>query len=629
MEITFMEITVQITRWFIVLVYLIPIVGTLVLMGRRTRSAWSFGRGIRKRLPDNPVSRTLKRWSDVIRSWWGRQALGRRLSVRRVNVELGRVEYMFGHLRDYTFGVLMLAGAVFNLTMCLLVSRENIPNYFFDAFYCGIFAGLSLATYRRHVSTGLKMTEFMRVNPWVHPQEFFDHYYRCLGPLTEPIPELAETNINPEDVSYLTDHEARTGYERLLYGFYDTAIFARSAYKVLDTIGEAYGREVFDVMASLWGSRMLQLFRSRLKVTGADKFKELDGKVILVFNHKSHLDFVLNFFALSKTHLRNGRRIRPRYMAAKDHFVDNKIIYDGIGVGHLIESVDMIFVDRKGEGADAIAQAAQVLVEKDVEIAMYPQGTRAYGNLGLNRERHDAGFYTTGSAKRLKEELGHLKKGVAYLALDTALELQRREKKVLVHLVFIGIEGTANLVPKGSFKLRTECEVSFQVGDILTVRPDEVKGLVRPQPDQPLGKGEQGYREEVAHIMRAVNDGLVNALNLHRRLTDRFVADVRERKLAPSDKWLIVKKHLIESDQKGFLLPFQIIDRIYALDPSYWTAHLRQVAEILSAETLMTERLQQLNSGVVDFLFQTRGKLMKTAVASEMAQKKQASKKAI
>jgi 1-acyl-sn-glycerol-3-phosphate acyltransferase len=546
-----------------------------------------------------------------------RERWGPSLKVRDVNAILGKVEYLFGHLRDYTLGVIMTAGAVFNLTMCLLVKPENVSGYFYDAFYFGVFALLSLYTYRRHVNTGIKMTEFMRTNPWIHPQEFFDHYYRRLGPLNEPIPPVAERTVNPEDVSYCTGSAAEIGYSRLVYGFYDTAIFARSAYKALQELGPIYGNEVFDVMASLWGSRMIQLFRSRMKTVGTEKFRDVEGKVILVFNHKSHLDFVLNFFALSKVRLKDGRPLRPRYMAAKDHFVDNKLVYEGIGVGRLIESVDMVFVDRKGKGVDAIQQAAEVVTNKDVSIAMYPQGTRAYGNLGTHRERRDAGYYTSGSVTSLKQDLGHLKKGCAFLALDTAIELRRQRRNDPVNLVFIGIDGTADLVPKGGIKVRTESDVTFTVGDIVRILPSEVDGYSKPGSNGAITEGEKKYQRHIDELMRTINQGLVKALNLHHKLIDRFISDVREENLASAESWLAIKNRLITWDHKGHLLPFQIIDRIYALDPSYWKCYQETAAKLFATELDPGDKLQKFNEDVVDYLFKTRGKLMKRATMTE------------
>jgi len=608
--------------WFLVVIYLIPIIGTAVSLVRRVRSLWSFGGDIRKYIPNNPFSRRMKSWSQAIRAWWGQQSRNKSRHVWPVNIQLGRWEYLFGHLRDYTIGVFMTGGAIFYLTLCLLVGTESVGIYFDRAFYFGFFALLSLFTYRRHVSTGLKMTEFIRVNPTVHPQEFFNIYYQHLGPLNKPIPEHATRVVDPEDVSYLTGEKPTQGYGRLLYGFYDTAIFARSAYKALQQIGIVYGRDSFDVWAELWGSRMIQLFHSSLKLVGSEKFKDIDGKIILVFNHKSHLDFVLNFFILSQIRLKDGRRIRPRYMAAKDHFVDNKFIYSGLGVGRLIESVDMVFVDRKGRGADAITQAAHVLVDRDVSIAMYPQGTRAYGNVDWAGERRDAGFYTTGSARRLRDELGHLKKGVGFLALDTAIELGKRGSDKPVHLVFIGIEGTANLVPKGSVKIQTESEVTFTVGDSLTIYPHEVEGYEKPQKIGLVSERHRRYGEHLDALMTEINHKMVSALDLHAKLTERFLQDLRTKDLAQGEDLLTIQKKLVASDQRDELLPFKILDRIYALDPTYWPANLKRAATLFSTEATLSPSLGAFNEELVDFLLKTRGRLMKAETVAESKQQK-------
>ncbi|HEX5035898.1 MAG TPA: 1-acyl-sn-glycerol-3-phosphate acyltransferase, partial [bacterium] len=409
----------QIIPWLVVVMYLVPLIGTLAAMRRRVKAVWSLGDSLRRLFPEDRFYRWVKRWETGYRNWRAKYRIGSIIDLDRLNLFAGKAEYAFGHLRDYTIGVYMMAAFVTDLTLMLFGSHETRAHRFLSMFYHGTFALLSIWTYRRHVSTGLHLTEFMRVNPLVHPQEFFQHYYRRLGPSNVPIPAKAERTVNPTHISYHSGKPSLQSYWLLMKGFYDTAIFARSAHKALDTIGREYGREVFDVMASLWGSRMLQVFRAKLVVEGVEKFHNLSGKIVLVFNHKSHLDFVFNFFALSSTHLASGRRIRPRYMAAKDHFVDNRIVYAGLGIGKLIEANDMVFVDRKGKGKDAVLDACRKLGDKDIEIAMYPQGTRAVGNFGPDGERMDAGFYTTGTAKSLKDDLGHLKKGCAFLAIDT------------------------------------------------------------------------------------------------------------------------------------------------------------------------------------------------------------------
>ncbi len=605
----------RITPWLVVLMYLVPLVGTLVSMRRRGASLWSMGDSIRKLFPDDRFYVWVKKCESLYNAWKTRHPLTSYLNLDLINLNAGKIEYAFGHLRDYTLGLYMMAAFVFDLTLMVFGDTETRAGQFPPLFYHGLFALLSLWTYRRHVTTGLQMTEFMRVNPHVHPQEFFDHYYRRLGPLTIPVPSKAARLVSPLDISYLSGGKPKQGLGPLLHGAYDTAIFARSAFKAMETIGREYGREVFDVMASLWGSRMLQLFRSRLTVEGVEKFHGLAGKVVLVFNHKSHLDFVFNFFALSTTHLANGRGIRPRYMAAKDHFVDNKVVYSGLGVGKLIEANDMVFVDRKGKGKDAVLDACRKLADKEIEIAMYPQGTRALWNSGTRGERMDAGYYTTGTAKSLLQDRGHLKKGCAFLAIDTAMAL--KDRGTPVHLVFIGIDGTATLVPKGSFKVQTEGTVKFTVSDVFTVNPSDVEDLEKPAEGLPPNEAQKKYLALVQRIQSEIDRGLTGALRLHEKLKSRFLDDVKRLHLVPREQILMVNHRLGQADREGTSMAFVILDRIYALPPDEQTAFLKDFSNALTAGA----DLAHLNETVTSQLFRHRGKELKTIVQQEKARK--------
>ncbi|HSA60044.1 MAG TPA: lysophospholipid acyltransferase family protein [bacterium] len=598
--------------WLAVVMYLVPIIGTLAAMRRRAKAVWSVGDSLRRLLPEDRFYRWVKSVETRYRGWRDRHRIGSIVDLDRLNLFAGKAEYAFGHLRDYTVGVYMMAAFGVDLTLMLFGSHETRAHRFLSMFYHGTFALLSIWTYKRHVAAGLQMTEFMRVNPLVHPQEFFEHYYRRIGPSNVPVPTRAARTVNPTDISYHTGKPSRQSHWLLMKGFYDTAIFARSAYKALETIGREYGREVFDVMASLWGSRMLQIFQARMAVEGVEKFHNLSGKIVLVFNHKSHLDFVFNFFGLSSTHLAGGRRIRPRYMAAKDHFVDNKYVYSGLGIGKLIEANDMVFVDRKGKGKDAVLDACRKLVDKDIEIAMYPQGTRAVGNYGPEGERRDAGFYTTGTAKSLKENLGHLKKGCAFLAIDTLMAGRESGRNYPVHLVFIGIDGTANLVPKGSFKVQTEQTVKFTVGDILTLMPDEADGLEKPAGALAETPEQQKYLDLVDRLQNGINDGLVKALNLHEKLKSRFLREVREDGLIPKDQ-ILIAGHKLQQTPDAYL----VLDRIYALPWEEQVVFLKE----LGRQLIAGEDLSLLKNTVTDRLFRHRGKELKAIAQQEKAKK--------
>jgi 1-acyl-sn-glycerol-3-phosphate acyltransferase len=608
----------QLIPWLVVLIYIVPIIRTFVSMERRAASLWSFGDSLRRLFPEDRFYRKIKKWEVDYRAWKKRHPLASYVNSDQLNRLAGRIEYTFGHLRDYTVGVYMMAVFVFDLTMMIFGDPVSRSDLFPSLFYHGFFALLSLWSYRSHVAAGLQMTEFMRVNPHVHPQEFFENYYRRLGPSALPVPARAERSVNPTDISYLTGKNPKQGYWPLIHGFYDTAIFARSAYKALEVMGPEYGREVFDVMSSLWGSRMLELFKSRLVVEGDQKFNELSGKIILVFNHKSHLDFVFNFFALSKARRADGRNIRIRYIAAKDHFVDNKLVYSGLGVGKLIESNDMVFVDRKGKGKEAILDACQKLGEKEVEIAMYPQGTRAVGNEGANGKRLDAGYYTTGTANSLKRDLGHLKKGCAFLAIDAATAV--RDRNIPVHLVFIGIDGTATLVPKGSFKVQTEGTIRVTVGDHFTLNPEDVDGLEKPseKAGEALTEGQKKYAALVDRIQVAIDQGLVKALGLHEKLRTRFLEEIKTGNLINRESLLVISHRLSQADRDGDSMPFIILDRIFALPISEQNLFLKDLAFRMTG----IQELLSLRDKVTERLFRHRGKELKTMALQEKVQAK-------
>lgn len=452
----------------------------------------------------------------------------RGLLPQRAARRLGAAEYLFGHLRDHTFGVVSVFLAAYTQDLAWIAA-----------------AALSFIAYVRHVHAGLAMTEFMRANPTVHPQEFFERYYDRLSPNRVGLPAKASRTIDPASVDFTSGEAPVQSLKPLWRALYDTGIFARSAYRALTACGPGYGRETFDAMATLWGSRVLQLFRSRLTVTGIDALKEIEGKVVLAFTHKSHLDFVFAFFALSTARWKDGRRVRVRYIAAKDHFVDNRFVYEWLGIGKLIEAVDMVFVDRKGKGRDAIDDAAQKLAELPVDIAIFPQGTRTRAHVGPKGERLDSGYYSTGS----------LKKGAAHLALGAAAATEQP-----VQIVCFGIDGTATLVPKGSFAVQTQTHVHFELGGTISVNADT----------------------SVDAIQRGIDEGLRRAVKIDRVLADRLLVAIEETLLA--EDALRLRTALDAAVLHGNTRLFSEIDAACTLPPPQQLGALAAVAERFLSE---------------------------------------------
>ena len=300
----------------------------------------------------------------------------------KINFGVGLMEYYIRPLRNYLLGLTFLVLLAIHL---IPLMKGNLAAAHLTGISLAIlFICLTVLSMNRETMASLKMAEFLRVNPEMDPTTYFHNFYRLLGPFKSTLPESKDIpTISPEKVSFKKHVRSTQGYSSILPGVWDTAHLAHACLRSLRFVGKEYAREVFDLHASMWGKRLLQLFNASMEVTGAERLNNLKGKVLLVFNHKSLLDFALSFFALSGLHLARGRKIRQRFITAKDHFVDNVLVYELLGVGKLIEAVDMVFIERKrkGKGLQDLRQAAEFLSNKEIEIAIYPQGTRAEGNI--------------------------------------------------------------------------------------------------------------------------------------------------------------------------------------------------------------------------------------------------------
>ncbi|MBI2981410.1 MAG: hypothetical protein HYY44_03795 [Deltaproteobacteria bacterium] len=215
------------TAWLVVLIYLVPILGTIAQIARRFGQIWNIGKSIRAFLPDDRLFRKFKGWEGRFLSWKFDHPLAKQTNLLTINLWAGKIEYAVGHLRDYTIGLFMMGAFVYDLTVMVFYDPSFRAGRFPSLFYHGLFALLTLWTYRRHVGIGLKISEFLRVNPQVHPQELFDHYYRRLGPLAVPIPSRASKTVLPAEISYRTGKKPRRRFWPILHGAYDTAIIAR------------------------------------------------------------------------------------------------------------------------------------------------------------------------------------------------------------------------------------------------------------------------------------------------------------------------------------------------------------------------------------------------------------------
>lgn len=522
----------------------------------------------------------------------------KKLSVFLFNANgwLGWWEYLVSPARNTLYGLYALACLSFSLWSIYvhdaeLPVREILP---YIAILC-----LCVASKYHHVFIRLKLCEVLKSKPDLDPRDFFDLVHQQMGPWPSKKLDLSLLrSISPRHTSFLKEKRSHQSILFLLPALWDTFFLAHTSLKALGFMTRDFAREVFDVMASMWGKRILQIFHASLSVSGSEKIETLEGKNILIFNHKSQLDFALTFYALSHCKLPSGREIRPRFITAKDHFLENPLIYSIIGVGRLIETVDMVFIDRKkaGKGFQNLLEAAASLASKDIDMAIFPQGTRAEGNIDRSNKRRDAGYYTTVSPKDIDNDLGHLRKGTAYLAVDTLMAMAKLEKHQKLNLVFIGISGTATTMAKQSFKVQTQSEIHYHVGDIVTLDTSQVNGFCKPQSASATSPEEEAYLKFVENLHQEIDTCLARSVGIAQNLIHRFLLDSKGP-LRLSTERLTYLEQLLTSLADTNPLPFHILDRIYACPPKDWNAYLSEFTHIL-LDGHPELRLRQLRSQI-------------------------------
>jgi 1-acyl-sn-glycerol-3-phosphate acyltransferase len=509
-------------------------------------------------------------------------------------------EYLFQPLRYYFIGLPVTVIFLFGLGRIFFstVSQDSLD------FSLLCWAGLTvLIHWHRHskVMADIKAVECLRAFPQIHPQCFFTRYFweLALGGIDFSLPS-ALPNISPEQASFCQDVRPGQSIYPMMRGIFDTAYLAHMGLVALERVGPHYCADVFDAIWMMWGKRNLAMAKASFSISGTENVEGRHGRFFLIFNHKSQFDFILTFFALSEIRVNDGRNLSPRFIVAKDHFKDNKFIYGFLGLGRLIEAGKMIFIARKDrtQSFANLKAAARAMIDHDVDIAIYPQGTRADGVLDRSGKRRDAGYYTTFSAKDKTSPLSHLKKGTGYLVFDILETLQREKIDDDLHLVFIGIKGAATTLPKRSLRVQSENEIHFSIGDVVTLNPQMISAVTQGDLD------EEDYRQKrmefAGEVNQLVNDRLVDILNLRDVLMQRYLTDLKGQFRYDEDKIQMIAKALVRASV-GTDIVFQILDRLYALPVNLWNGYLSQLGQLL-LEGVSQKRLEALLNEVSDVL---------------------------
>lgn len=501
-------------------------------------------------------------------------------------------EYLLQPLRYYFIGLPVTGIFLFNLGR-VFFSTTSKDAMGFSVICWALLTGL--VHWHRHskVTTDIKAVECLRAFPQLHPHSFFTRYFweLAFGGIDFSLPS-ALPDINPKQTSFCKDVRPKQSIFPMMRGVFDTAYLAHMGLVALERVGPLYCADVFDAIWMMWGKRNLAMAHAGFMVSGTENVAGRRGRFLLIFNHKSQFDFMLTYFAVSEIRVNGGRKLKPRFIVAKDHFKDNKLIYNFLGLGRLIEAGKMIFIARKNREMSFtnLKEAAQSMIDHDVDIAIYPQGTRADGVLDRSGKRRDAGYYTTFRAKDKISPLAHLKKGTGYLVFDILETLQREKIDDDLHLVFIGIKGAATTLPKGSLKVQSETEIHFSIGDVVTLNPKMISAVTEGELDE--DEYRQKRMEFAGEVNQLVNDRLVDVLNLRDTLMQRYLTDLKGQFRYDEDKIQMIAKALVRASV-GTDRVFQILDCLYALPVNLWNGYLSQLGQLL-LEGVNQKRLEVL-----------------------------------
>ncbi|MEC9465335.1 MAG: lysophospholipid acyltransferase family protein [Myxococcota bacterium] len=457
-----------------------------------------------------------------------RKILGHRVTPAspafKISIFFGRLEYYGWIARDLVCVIVAIAVLSGHSTT---PRRLEIP---------ALLLVLILLDIGHRFSARVRLSKQLATFPDPHPDRFFELVYAHLGPLP-PIDLVEIEELDPSGLNF--SHRAPFLSPKFAFGLavFDTGLIANIAITASTRFERDNFRTIFDALTRLWSSRTASRLCLKLEVTGHEHLEQVQHQAMIAYNHESLMDFCLAFFATGGCITQHGRRLAPRFIAAKDHFQDNFFIHTVLGVGRAMDTGGMIFVDRKTRGAakQAIYDACEVLDEQDVDVAIYPQGTRALSHRSKQGDVVGAGYYTTGRGPVPGQ--GHFRRGAAVIVS----ELSRTRP---VDILPVGIVGTATVVPAQSFEIGANRTVRFHI-----------------MPPIHIAQG-QDIEEEA--LIERVELSIRKTARVHQRLLDGWQRDTQ----STHEEREALSAALAHWDESPCPTPFALLDAILSRSPS-------------------------------------------------------------
>ncbi|MBI4365444.1 MAG: hypothetical protein HY543_01345, partial [Deltaproteobacteria bacterium] len=270
---------------------------------------------------------------------------------RRVNYPIGCLEWAIQSVRDSLglvawtawLGYAAWLSAVPRLGLAAQAAPPAWPSLAIGA----AAVGLSLAARRMKRAHRVRLLAYAARFPRIQPGEYFQAFFAGFGPLPLALPDDPPLRTLPT-LDFRRGKKARLRVWPVLHGAFSTSFIARQMFLARRVHGPAGAMPSLDGLMQIWGARMMLLGRLRVIVEGIERAAQIRGQCVLCFNHKSALDFAVALAVLGLIDFPHRPPWRIRFLAARDHFLDNWFFYRGIGIGRAIEIAGMIFVNRRG-----------------------------------------------------------------------------------------------------------------------------------------------------------------------------------------------------------------------------------------------------------------------------------------
>ncbi len=503
--------------------------------------------------------------------------------VHVVNRPFGKLEVIISPVRN-TFGNICMAG-LSAWYLSSFVRDTNFDDYalIISAIIPIFLIACSFIHRKIRRKDYLSLMTLNSAFPDMDPHVFFDYIFSIRGVLSTHLPKTPSRLVPKQVIDYSRSMKKnKLPFSTKINGLWSTACIANLLQCACVYFDKKSVRNIAANLSIIWCHRIMHLIAGKITIEcmcDENAFKQNMPK-IFVFTHKSFFDFILApFIALhiqKKSQYQGADDISvPLFLLAANHFKRNPIYNYVLGIGRMAERLGMIFVERDDS---ASATRAKRVIDASVEklmagndISIFPQGTRAKPFFDLSGNRLDAGYYSTGSKRRMKTDGGYLKKGAAYIAVEGVLMASTKECLDNIMIVPVAMNGTANACPRGTSQVHMNRNIYVRVNQPIVVTQKDLYNAIGKSSDPQF---EEKKRNFVMAVHKRIDASLRDASKINGELERRLLEHARHICDAfQMDELALAMKQWRGDDT----LVHATLDAIFACKPEKWRIYVGEL----------------------------------------------------